>query len=198
MPASMVASFLIYIVTAFFTMGDALSSFSKVTNDNLIKYMFGGAITLNAFFFYYVEAFTETNDDINRMLQKALILEWYVRVINQILVLSLWFALSHGWFYFMIDMICIYSLFFIWDLLTHRYFVKNTKTAIIKYLDFAGFIATCLLIWVGFLIDDPDSPHDRIIWILGFSVLIYLAVVVFGISLLRFNPFSYINRTTVR
>lgn len=197
MPASLVGSFIIFLVTGIYSMcfGKKIDYFPE----EAINYIVLAAIVLTGCYYFYFELFNETNEKLQSELINKSRLEWIIRVINQVILLSLWFTLEKDitlffWFFFL-----LYVSFVIWDIITWDLF-KNHYLVII---DFFGLIISVFFLLVDGLHKKQISivshqPDPLIIgistnlfsFIVGILTTIFIISILIGWILIRFNPFQ--------
>lgn len=143
MSASIIASFLSFFITGLFTYW--VISFDLSIHPS-IKWALFLAILSNAFYFFYVEALTESDDDTQDRIRDKKRKEWVLRIINQTLLFSLWFILHWSLLAFAIGLAFLYLLFIYWDIYTGEH--KENKH--LYYTDIGGFILTVIFSIVTF------------------------------------------------
>lgn len=196
MAASFFASFLIFILTGIYSLYNGL----KFTEDFAVKMFVSLVLLVNAIFYHYVAAYTEIDSSMKVSLKDAGPLEWVLRVVNQCILLSLWFWLDHGWRKFGTALIALYVSFLLWDALTWKYF-KSHK---LFWVDCIGMILSVLYVLGGEVVLDPPSMQGgevvldppsmqggdvRTFYLFfGASLVLYLILPILGIMLLKFNP----------
>lgn len=115
MPASLMASFLVFFLTGlyvFWIVG------SGVTGSFLADVFIYPTLMANAVYFYYFEAFAEIDATEHARLASKPVLEWYLRVFNHAILISLWLALEQDFVWFLLLWILFYLLMLSWDYLT--------------------------------------------------------------------------------
>jgi len=117
-PASIVASFFIYVLTGIYAFYTAQSHIDIFLS---IKIPIFCIVSLNALYFFYFEILTEIDVTWREELQKASISEWCIRVVNQLILYLMWFFLQQGtvWslYFFAFSLIALYCLFIRWDII---------------------------------------------------------------------------------
>lgn len=193
---STVASSIIFLFTGIYTIIFFDNSFFSVQPTEIKVFLFL-AVLFNAAYYYYTEIETELDIDFQKRLLQVHKAEWYVRVINQTILFSLWFLLQQDTLVlFAIALILLFLSYLIWDILAYSCFDNN----VLLVLDIAGFIFTIIFIWIGYIhfsgIKESGSlDEDRkfawgFIW--GVCVLVYLAIPIIGV-LFKHPPKFIVN-----
>jgi len=185
MPASIIASFLSFIVTGIYTFWLTKDPFPM---PYAIKIAVFTAILVNAFYFFYFEAVTEINEESRAKLKTIGRTEWYLRIVNQTLLFSLWFLFELHPLAFCGGLICLYLLYLWWDLMTKTCFNDNK----LLWLDTAGLIVSVFFVLFSYLkwrkaagldgvstLVSPDYDSVNFFW--GGCVLAYIAIPVIGV-----------------
>jgi hypothetical protein len=116
----------------------------------LIDIFIYGALLCNVAFFFYVEAYTECTPAYQEKLRAAFILEWYLRVLNQVLLSVLWILLAIGTGWFLLGFFAFYVILLVWDFIIlvaenkSRGRVQIKGTIVIK--DFQGLLVTAAFV----------------------------------------------------
>jgi hypothetical protein len=196
MSASLIASFFSFLLTGIYTYW--IASFELTINSD-IKVTLFFAILANAFYFFYIEALTEVDEDMQARLRQVSIWQWILRIFNQFILFSLWFLLQWNELAFAIGLIILYISFIVWDRITDEY--KNNK--LLYFTDIGGLVLT-----VGFLVttylvminqSTDSSPKEGYIiqpsiassiqFYHGAFVILYLLVPIVGLGITKFALF---------
>src|SRR5438309_2763308 len=111
MTASFLASFAIYLIT-----GVVAFSRASTSMDWRIKVSVSGVLLLTAIFYYYLAAYAEMSAESKTVLASQKRLEWFVRVLSQSLLFSLWFMLESSWVIFEWGLVAVYAVCVVWDI----------------------------------------------------------------------------------
>jgi hypothetical protein len=144
MSASIIASFISFLITGIYTYW--IVSFNLTIHPS-IKWSLFFAILANAFYFFYIEALTESDEQIKDRLHKKGRREWILRIISQTILFSLWFLLSWNLLAFSIGLVLLYILYIYWDRYTKEY--KNDKN--LYKTDIAGLILTSAFLIITYI-----------------------------------------------
>jgi hypothetical protein len=112
LPATWLASFFINVLTAIIVLSRGNVALTGQTPVDLFILL---SLVTNILFFFYVEAFTESDPGEQARLQGAWIIEWYLRAANQFLLSLLWLLLEFGLGYFLAGYFTFYILLLVWD-----------------------------------------------------------------------------------
>jgi hypothetical protein len=193
MAASILASFVSFSGIGLCTM--FIIADSKLPVPNIIKVCIFAGILFNAFYFFYFEAYAELNKEINEKLKGAKSIEWYIRIINQTILFSLWFLLEINVIAFFAGLISLYISYLIWDCLTYSH-IGNKKLLIV---DIVGFVITSIMIVVtnfgiNLKIDSKsdimDSSQITLYFIWGMFAIIYLIPPILGLTFTNCEMFD--------
>lgn len=184
MAASFCASFLIFLMTGFYSIYFGLT----FTDDFAVKCFVSVVLVFNAVFYHYVAAYTEMDKTVRTALVNMSRFEWILRVANQCILLSLWFWLDHGWLSFGRALLLLYASFLTWDLLTWKSFPNHR----LAKLDVAGTVLSVVYVYGGSVVlgevdIQPDSERSFYMFFGAFCILYFLLPVV-GMAMLKFNP----------
>lgn len=204
MPASLIGSFIIFLGTGIYTI---FIQNSNITKNPYVSWIMLSTIILTGIYYFYVEVFTETDDNLQKKLITQPIYEWIIRIMNQIILLSLWFALEKDPHLFYIAFGILYITYIIWDML--MYDIVDTHT--LAWIDLWGLIIATVvcLINIAFTVDpnkiNPELHINPIssevyLYSMGIATGFYIAIILSGIYLIRFNPFKkkYWSRPLIR
>tara|TARA_Y100000588_G_C14190448_1_gene897782 strand:+ start:870 stop:1517 length:648 start_codon:yes stop_codon:yes gene_type:complete len=142
MPASIIASFLSFLITGiysfyFFNYDFGLPGF--------IKALLFLAILMNATYFFYFETLTEINSDLKASLRLVGKREWFIRILNQTILFSLWFLFQIEPLSFCFALILQYALYVYWDYITRT---CHPDKVLFKF-DMVGLVLSALFILVS-------------------------------------------------
>lgn len=156
-------------------------------------------LTLNACFFFYYEAYAESDPAMVRALAKQGPLESWLRVLAQTQLFLLWLWLDNGWNHFLFALVVLYVTYVLWDLLVWRAFTKHH----LAWLDLFGLLLGVALFWIhaALSLHEPlsEKPYLIALGVVGTLFLIQtLAGVYVGSTVLRFNPFVSIPERKAR
>jgi hypothetical protein len=154
MSASILASFASFLLTGILTF------FFVSINVNLntdIKLTLFFALFANAFYFFYMEALTEVKPAIKKRLKNKHISQWFIRIINQTILFSLWFLLEINLLLFSIGLVLLYVLFIFWDIITDER--KNNKGLFI--IDIIGAIYSVGFFIITFFVITPQPIQNN-------------------------------------
>ncbi len=126
MPASLLASFLVFIITGIYTLffmdiaapGQSSGGIAGHGVTPMAQFLIGGTLLANAIYFYYFEAYAEIDEAEHQRLSGKTKAEWGLRVANHAILLSLWFALERNLVLFLILWIGFYAVLLVWDFVT--------------------------------------------------------------------------------
>ncbi len=126
MPASIIGSFLSFLITGIYSF--YFLDFPMDLNRD-IKILLLFAIIMNALYFFYFESYTEVHEDYKKQLrEKVGMREWYIRILNQTILFSLWFPFQIHPLVFSAGLIILYALYIYWSNLTKEcYLIKNEE-----------------------------------------------------------------------
>lgn len=188
MSASMLASFLVYVLVGIYTfIKTPLPEIDSITVRKLIFTIF----ILNAIFFYYYEAYSELDDRMMSSLRSAHYSEWILRVLNQSQLYLLWFWIQMGWDYFFLALIILYFCYIIWDIITWEAFPSHQ----IATLDFFGLLLSIGLFFTKLYLAKYDSFNQITAGaFLGILLVGFLVLNGLGLYFIRFNPLSSFKR----
>lgn len=181
---STVASSIIFLFTGIYTILFFDNSFFSEQPTEIKVFLFL-AVLFNAVYYYYSEIEIELDLKFQQRLLKVHKAEWYVRVINQTIIFSLWFLLQQDTLIlFAIALLLLFLSYLIWDIIVYSCFDNN----VLLVLDIAGFIFTIVFIWIAYIhfsgikesgsLDEDRKFAWEFIW--GICVFIYLAIPVIG------------------
>jgi hypothetical protein len=164
---------------------------------------------INISFFFYVEAYTEIDPFEQHRIQSTAIIEWYLRVINQVLLSVLWLLYEHSVGYFLAGFLLFYIILLIWDYVVCLPIWLDTGRLgippIVRY-DFWGFVTSlifvCLVLserihkgdafhivpaWVNSLIraGDPQLVHGLAMWGTGVCTGVYVTILILTVRKMR-------------
>ena len=191
MTASLLASFVIFIVTGFYELFLGKSDF--LTGQPVVRYSVYIILFVNSIYYYYVAAFTEMNEQTVKALRSAPRWEWCIRVVNQTVLFGLWFLLHFSWAWFGAGLIVLYLTYILWDRVTWACFTKHHLVC----LDVVGLLISALFLAVRSRIEGTDAATQMTMgFFLGIIIALYLVIVVVGFRICKFNPFSshYLTR----
>jgi hypothetical protein len=137
MPASILASFISFIVTGIYAW-----YLSDLQLANIVKISLLVSIFANAAYFFYFEALIEIDSNLQKKLKKINTSEWYLRVLNQTLLFSLWFLIELNIIFFFVGLVVLYILFVVWDFKTKECF----ENRVLFYLDISGLIISFIFV----------------------------------------------------
>jgi hypothetical protein len=205
LPASWLAAVLLNLVTGVATLKDGKIA---ITGQNLVDLGLYGTMFLNILYFYYVEAFTETHPAEQARLAQVPILEWYLRVANQILLSALWIFLDKKLMLFLGGLLLFYLLLLLWDFIVSLpSLLKKDRGSIPGFVgyDFAGFCLT--IVFIGALIVERAHMGDNFYMLPGPIVTIIqqtpesvhdFAMIIAGICTAGYGVLFYISRRDMK
>ena len=202
MSASLISSFLMFIVVGIYTFKTGITESSWLTSieDKTVRNLIFLCISANAIYFYYCAARVESQTKMHNILQKCNSAEWLIRVCNQLMMLSFWIFIVQSKSLFTLYFMCLHLTFIIWDLtIKYQLLSRDRKTDIFDGMsktDLAGFGLTLLFVAYinnsSFLALSAGGGFA-----LGLFFFGYMLITVVGIYLGYkdgFNPLSYIYR----
>lgn len=200
MAASFVASFLTFILLGIYSLYNGLG----FTDNGIIKVSVFLALLFNATFYHYVAGYTEMDHEMREKLKQTSTLEWWIRVLNQCVLLSLWFWLDHAWEAFGIALIVLYTSYFLWDIVTWRALSDSSKSFLqnlwgrkLFWIDIAGLVLSGAYIKVGNVVLGKPAVDDKdTVFIFALLSAAYLLLPFVGMRWTKFNPLEakYRNR----
>lgn len=151
-------------------------------------------ILLVGCYYFYFEACTEIDEELKIKLSKASRFEWIIRIINQVILLSLWFILEKNFMLFCCTFFLLISTFLIWDLIT----IKHHKDIRMLYLDIFALIASIIFVYANIPINDGIKNNNIEIlramqvknFLLAFSTLTFIVIIFTGIFITKYEPFK--------
>jgi hypothetical protein len=147
LPATWLASFFINVLTAIIVLSRGNIALTGQTPVDIFILL---SLVLNILFFFYVEAFTESDPGEQARLQGVWIIEWYLRVANQFLLSLLWLLLEFGLGYFLAGYFTFYVILLFWDFVVCQpVLLSNGRIdvpKVVKY-DLWGFCTTILFVF---------------------------------------------------
>lgn len=149
MSASILASFVSFLLTGILTFFFVSINVNLNTDIKLTLFI---ALFANAFYFFYMEALTEVKPAIKKRLKEKHISQWFIRIINQTILFSLWFLLEINLLMFSIGLVLLYCLFIIWDIITEER--KNNKRLFI--IDIIGAFYSIGFFILTFFVISPS------------------------------------------
>jgi uncharacterized membrane protein len=197
MAASFFASFVIFILIGVYSLHRGLA----FTTDTFVKAFVSVALLFNAIFYHYAACYTEMNVEVRKKLEGSSRFEWLIRVINQCVLLSLWFWLDQGWDQFGVALYVLYGSFLLWDFVTWRHFANQHK---LFWFDLAGTVMSVIYVQAGSVVtgkaDVSAEVKNTFYFMFGVLSLAYLALPVAGMLVVKFNPFQarYMSRPGLR
>lgn len=190
MPASILASIISFIITGIYTW-----AVSSMQLPSLIKTSLFISILANSVYFFYFEAVTEVDKDLQTKLKSISRFEWYLRMSNQTLLFSLWFLFDLNLIAFCSGLIVLYFLFIIWDNYTKSCF----ENRFLFYMDVFGLVFSIIFVAFilvnsnvfSFLLEDTTDSKEPVTIILsndfsfvwGVVAFIYLVIPSLAISI---------------
>ncbi len=154
MPASILASFLSFLITGIYSF-----YFLDIFPLNLtwdIKLLLLLSIIMNAIYFFYFESLTEIDETVKLKLKKLGKTEWYIRILNQTVLFSLWFLFQIHPLAFCGGLITLYILYIYWDNLTKDCY-EDRK---LFKLDVAGLVISIFFILFS-IVNYVDANHEK-------------------------------------
>jgi len=199
---SIVASFFIFVFTGIYSIFCLESNFYSEL-PSLIKAFLFLAVLFNAVYYYITEIETEFDFKLQEKLKMVHKSEWYIRVINQAILFSLWFLLQLPTIsFFAIGLFLLFLSYLVWDVITYSCFDNNK----LFVLDLAGFIFTIIFIIIGYVhfyaekepgyLDENRKFAWGFIW--GACVFVYIMIPIIGV-LFKHPPkflMQFINKNT--
>jgi hypothetical protein len=182
---STIASAVIFLLTGIYT----ISFYENDFYSNLplfIKIVLFSAVLINAAYYYYIEVETELDNAFQIKLKDVHKVEWWIRVLNQTILFSLWFLLQlDSLTLFAIALFFLFFSYLIWDIVAYSCFENN----ILLVLDIAGFVFTILFIWLGYVhfnslgtgsdTDESRQTSWNVIW--GACIFVYTLIPLTGV-----------------
>ncbi len=187
MQASLLGSFFIFIGTGIYALITQKISF---TEDPWIKSFVSLTILFLGCYFFYIEAYTEMDSEMRDRLKSAPVHEWWLRVINQVLLLSLWFFLEKDPIYYHAVFVLIFLLFLLWDLVVWDY-LPNKKLC---WLDSAGFLLSGCYFYLN-VYSSKTSITCPIFFFMGIIMVFFILITLLGVVSTKFNPLNKSYRT---
>jgi hypothetical protein len=200
MQASMLASYIVLILTGVLTLAER----PLPMESSAIKFVVFITVILNATFFFYYEAYTESNVTLRQKLRTLGPIEWWLRVFAQIILFMLWFVLQKGWLYFYICLIALYAIYVLWNIITWEVITSR----VLACLDLVGLLLSALGVFVVHKLS-LDSNYIREVngtlsqsdlqnimnTTVFFMVMAtgYLVILLVGVFRIRYNPFAKFN-----
>ena len=183
-------SFLVFLATGFYWINFHKLNSTDIPWINIIVYFI---ILLVGCYYFYFEACTEIDEDMQNKLTNASRLEWIIRALNQILLLSLWFILEKSLLLFCYSFGALFITFIVWDLITYKY-LKDIR---IFFPDVLGFIASIVFLIANLPLDEIQKNSKNILYsmqyknfLVGFSICPFIVMVYLGLSITKFKPFE--------
>lgn len=207
LPATWLAAFAINVLTGVTVL---IRGGIEITGQPLVDTGIYGTLLFNILFFFYVEAYTEVDTIEQARLQRASIVEWYLRAFNQFLLSALWLLLEKGLGYFLAGFLLFYVVLLFWDFIVcHAALLKGDRSNIpivVRY-DIYGSIITVVFITavlaervyrgdnvyllpaglVNLIKRSPSEVHDIIMIIIGICAAAYFFVFVATLKLMGFR-----------
>lgn len=188
MSATFLASLLMFAITGAYVVFS-----TTISEDSTIALLMGSTILVNALYFYFFAAHAELDSTAKRELRTAPSFEWWLRVLNQTLLFSLWFSLQWGFGVFGAALLMLYGGYIAWDLVVW----KHVKDHMLFFYDTAGLILAAAFLWIEAEVAAmPKGAEfkERLYFLAGGITFLYLMLAVmgvkYGIVKLGFNPFS--------
>lgn len=177
---NIIASFIIFVLVGIFTFSGNYPNFSDSGFVQATTFL---VLILNAIYYFYYELYSELDKEMINALKETSKYEWFLRVLGQCILYSLWFLLEYGWIWFQIGLLALYINYIFWNILTWEQHPNKQLT----YIDFTG-----LLLSVFFLVINVKGivslrNHE---FLLGFVAMGYLVISSLGIWITKFNPFN--------
>lgn len=150
------------------------------------------SIVANAVYFYYFAALVELHKPWCDKLKTGSRVEWFIRLLNQTMMLAIWEVLHLEAFLFGSYLVLLYVTFMIWDDVTRD--VLDIKVKLLERYDFRGLVVSgVLLAYITFYLPSHKDAHFT--WVvLGGLTLAYGSIAYGGIKKgvkdIGFNPFS--------
>jgi hypothetical protein len=186
MTASVFASFLVFLLTGAYAFNRCGLPFPS---GGFVKLVVFGTLLVNALFFFYFEAYTESDVKVRQRLRKIGPSEWALRAVAQLELFLLWFALQFGWPHYLITLVVLHVTYVAWDMLVWDAFPDKT----LLWLGLLGLLlSVTLYIAMYFLGKHPNvDPVANSSWmmLLGIVAAGFVGIVIYGVNRIRYNPF---------
>ncbi len=189
MPASLVASFLIFLITGIITL---FSHSLPFTSSPFIKFIVFVIILANGCFYFYYEAYSETKTSIKNSLRQTGSIEWFFRILSQGELYFLWSWLAINWDAFHLALIILYLTYFVWDRITWD--VLPNKMLV--WLDLSGLLLSIMFFILVKVME--KSANQNVLesgFYMGLIMAFFLVLTGIGIYSCKFNPFTNIIRS---
>ena len=200
--ASTFASFFVFVIGGFVAISLQKSPFP---NDEMAKWLVWALPSLQAAFFFYVEAYTEASASIRQKLRDTN-LEWWLRVAAQIQLFSLWLY-GNDPLVFLLRIAILNFNYLVWDGLTYkRLRASDDNSGIIQSiwaspsqaifrLDILGFVVTLAAMLIYHAMSTGNTSSISLSIGLGICLTGYIAQVLLGIKSIAYNPFKGFKHT---
>jgi hypothetical protein len=219
MPASLIGSLLVFVLTGIYAIKTVENPITGVGFADAVIYV---TIMVNAIYFYYFEAYAEIDDNEHARLVQKPCLEWVIRVINHGILISLWIALEGGLWRFLGLLISFYVLILFWDFLTYDWSPSPTNITPVgsqqlPKWDIYGFWLTIVSAAIVFLLNEIKNDgdyykqltsigvmtdvHDAeiiLVLALGFICAFYIALVCVAYKKVGFRLRDHFRRPNLR
>lgn len=182
---STIASAIIFLFTGIYTISFYNNDFYS-KQPLFIQVVLFLAVLINAAYYYYIEVETELDSAFQAKLKDVNKIEWWIRVLNQTILFSLWFLLQlDSLILFAFGLFLLFLSYLIWDIIAYSCFENN----ILLLLDIAGFLSTILFIWLGYIhfnnigVDNETDATRQTSWnfIWGACIFVYTVIPLTGV-----------------
>ncbi len=185
MPASMFASVLTFILTGTFAINRAILHGVTWHADNSTKTLVLAILGLQAIYFFYVEVCTEANEEVRQRLRQCGLSEWWLRVLAQVELVSLWILLGYGLDLFLLGVICLNITYLLWNMATWE--CSPDPKHKLAWIDLSGFLcATATYLIAGSKLAHPEIFSESLMLVLGMSLLGFILQLAAGLILIRY------------
>jgi hypothetical protein len=153
--ATWLASFIMNGATGIGTIIYMVTNKTSITEYPTIDFIIYTTTLINVLFFYYIEAFEEIDFAEQRRIGSVSILEWYLRVVNQLLLSILWVLLGIRLSLFLGGILLFYCILLLWDFtVMHPQLVRGDRSSVPKVVrfDIIGLLLTIPFVF-GILVE---------------------------------------------
>ncbi len=172
---NLLASYLTFIFLGLYSYYNV----NGIAGDNqFIKISMSLVLVANATWYFWYELFLERNLEIVKKLKNASKFEWYLRVIAQLILFSLWMLMEYNWFAFFGGLIALYATYIIWSILVWNVIDKKA----LVYLDIFGLVLSVIFYKISSTFD-----ADTVNYIYGLITTLYILIPLIGTFVITFD-----------